>query len=220
MRRSLKTRELQIWNSICWLPGRQSLGTEEGAHRGFKETDNVLFRQLNSRLTDTHFFLLFLNHTYETKQDPVGLPKDRSLPHPNVLHFLSAEKLKPPSLSLKLQRANLVRKWKIAGTKENSQVSENSTSLAIKQSQGPFISSLKVLIIFWAISLSCSADRPSAGRSSYLHDDHKLNDSRQFGTGIDDANFRNTTPLPHHQPIRRMSLGWWGTLQAPPQCFF
>ena len=79
----------------------------------------------------------------------MGSPRDRSLPHPNVLHFLSIEKLRPPGLFPEFQRANLIREVKKnAGTKENSQVSENSTSLAIKQSQGPFISSLKVLIIF------------------------------------------------------------------------
>ena len=63
-----------------------------------------------------------------------GLPRDRSLPHPNVLHFLSIEKLRPPGLFPEFQRANLIREVKEnAGTKENSQVSENSTSLAIKK---------------------------------------------------------------------------------------
>ena len=41
-----------------------------------------------------------------------GLPRDRSLPHPNVLHFLSVEKLRPPGLFTELQRANLVREVK------------------------------------------------------------------------------------------------------------
>ena len=41
-----------------------------------------------------------------------GLPRDRSLLHPNVLHFLSVEKLRPPGLFTELQRANLVREVK------------------------------------------------------------------------------------------------------------
>ena len=151
-----------------------------------------------------------------------GLPRDRSLPHPNVLHFLSIEKLRPPGLFPEFQRANLIREVKKKCRNKGKQSSKwKQYQFSHKKSQGPFISSLKVLIIFWAISLSCFADTKTLTRKKLAAWWPQVQWLQTvWNQKVDDANFWNTTLLPHHLSTRRMSTSWWGTLQAPPQCFF